>query len=302
MAEIVGIGTAVFDWMMILDRFPDDDEKMSSRESKTQCGGPCAVAMIAASKLGVSSAWHGKLGDDMYGMIIKANIDKYGVDTSSVSIVPGARSSSCVVLSNQSNGHRACIGGGARSESLDLEPEEVDLELLKGAKYLHVDGPSLKGAIYAAQKMHEFGGKVSMDLDGEVGAREPLIALADILIPSERSARLLAGTDDIEEAAKIIQDRYHPETLLITMGPEGGIIMQDGEIAHYPAFPVKAIDSNGSGDVFHGAFLAAKVKGFSDMEAARFASATSAIKCTHFGASEGAPSWETVEAFLKERE
>ena len=85
------------------------------------------------------------------------------------------------------------------------------------------------------------------------------------------------------------------------MGPEGGIYMDKGEVKHYPAFSVQAIDSNGAGDVFHGAFLAAKIRGFTDYEAACHASASSALKCIHFGASEGAPSWEAAEKFLAER-
>ena len=301
MADIVGIGCAIFDLMLILDRFPEDDEKMSGRESKVQCGGPCAVAMISASKLGVSSAYQGKFGDDTYGLTTRDNLAKYGVDLSGVKIVEGARSPLCVVLSNQSNGHRACVGGGVSSPELVMTPEDVVVSQLEGAKYLHVDGVNYEAALYAAKKAHEMGVKVSMDLDGGEKDREELISLVDVLIPSERAARSIAGCEDIEEAAKILQERFHPETLVITMGPEGGIILQDGEAVRYPAYMVEAIDSNGAGDVFHGSFLAAKVKGLSDYEAARFASASSALKCTHFGASEGAPSWEAVEKFLAER-
>ena len=302
MAEIVGIGCAIFDLMMILDRFPEDDEKMSGRESKIQCGGPCAVALIAASKLGVSSAYQGKFGDDTYGLTTRDNLGKYGVDLSGVKIIEGARSPLCVVLSNQSNGHRACVGGGVSSPELQMTAEDVDLSALEQAKYFHCDGQNYEAALCAAKRAHELGVKVSMDLDGGENGREELIGLVDILIPSERAARMIAGTDDLREAARILKKRFNPETLVITMGPEGGMILENDEIRRYPAFHVNAIDSNGAGDVFHGAFLAAKVKGFTDYEAARFASAASAIKCTHFGASEGAPSWEMVEEFLKSRE
>lgn len=305
MADIVGIGCSIFDLMMILDHFPDDDEKTGAMESKVQCGGPCAVAMISASKLGVSTAFQGKYGDDMYGTTTRKNLAKYGVDLSSVKIIPGAASPFCVVLSNQANGHRACVGGGVWSPELVVHEEDVDLEAIKAAKYLHLDGMNYDAAVFAAKKAHEFGVKVSMDLDdGGAGAgsgTEELVSLIDILIPSERSARTISGKEDIEEAAVWMYEKFHPETLVITMGPQGGIYMEDGVPKHYDAYPVKVVDSNGAGDVFHGAFLAAKVKGFSDAEAARFASAASAVKCMGFGASESAPDWETVEAFLASR-
>ncbi len=302
MAEIVGIGCAIFDMMLVLDRFPEDDEKTSARDNKVQCGGPCAVAMIAAAKLGVPSAFMGKFGDDLYGMATKFNLEKYGVDMTGVQVIPGEVSPLCVVLSNQSNGHRTCVGGGGKpSKKLAMTEEDVDLSLLKGAKYLHLDGVNPAAALYAAKKAKEMGVKVSMDLDIKSGDCEKLMEYVDILIPSERAALDEAETDDIFEAARILQEKYHPETLLITMGPEGGLYMENGEPKKYPAFKVDVIDSNGAGDVFHGAFLAAKVKGLTDYEAACFASAASAVKCTYFGASEGAPDWDTVEKFLKER-
>ena len=300
MADIVGIGCAVFDMMLILDGFPEEDVKFVGKGSKVQCGGPCAVAMITAQKQGISSAFTGKFGDDLYGLATRDNIVRYGVDISGVKIVAGAQSPMTVVLSNQSNGKRTCIGSGVSSPELQMTAEDADLSLLEGAKYLHVDGMNYEAAMVLAKKAHELGIKVSMDLDWFGVNHEDLIALVDILIPSERSAKIVAKTEDVEEAARILWERFQPETLVITMGPEGGIYMENGEVKHYPAFPVQVIDSNGAGDVFHGAFLAAKIRGLSDYEAALHASASSALKCTHFGASEGAPSWDQAQEFLAE--
>ena len=301
MADIVGIGCAVFDLMMILDRFPKEDEKFGARETKVQCGGPCAVALITASKMGISAAYQGILGDDLYGETIRSNLEQYGVDLTSVKTVPGARSPFCVVLSNQSNALRTCIGGGPSGPGLTMKESDVDTGQLKNAKILHLDGMNYTAALAAAKKAREYGVRVSMDADGFSPGHDELLHYVDILIPSEQCARGLAGTDDMEEALGIIMDRYRPETLVVTMGPGGGMLMENGAVRRYPAFPVRAIDSNGAGDVFHGAFLTARLKGLGDYEAAVFASAASAIKCTHFGASEGAPSYEAVRAFLAER-
>ena len=63
---------------------------------------------------------------------------------------------------------------------------------------------------------------------------------------------------------------------------------------------MKAVDSNGAGDTFHGAFVAARIKGMSVYDAACFASATSALKCTRFGAQEGIPGYDEVLAFMEQ--
>ena len=88
---------------------------------------------------------------------------------------------------------------------------------------------------------------------------------------------------------------------MITCGKEGGIIHDGETMESYPAFLVEAVDTNGSGDVFHGAFAAAMMKGYSYKDCCLFASATSAIKCTGVGARESVPNEEAVYEFLKNR-
>ena len=63
---------------------------------------------------------------------------------------------------------------------------------------------------------------------------------------------------------------------------------------------VDAVDSNGSGDVFHGSFAFAITKNMSYKEACVFSSAVSALKCTKFGSREAVPTYEETINFLKE--
>ena len=300
MMEVVGIGSALFDILMTADEFPKEDTKIQGKQTKTQGGGPCAVALVAMSKLGVSSGYMGTLGDDMYGDYIKASFEKYGVDTSHIRRNPGEQSFHSFVLLNLQNSSRTCIWN--KGPVTPPTQEDVDLEVLKNAKYLHLDGHQLDAAIYAAKKAHEYGVKVSHDAGGTYPGIEGLLPYVDVLIPSEEFALKITGCDNAVDAARKLYDTYHPETLIITQGVKGGLIWEDGKEVRYPAYPVKAIDSNGAGDTFHGAFVAARIKGMSVYEAACFASATSALKCTRFGAQEGIPGFQEVLDFMKERE
>jgi sulfofructose kinase len=74
----------------------------------------------------------------------------------------------------------------------------------------------------------------------------------------------------------------------------------DGRIHHIPAPVIKARDSNGAGDVFHGAYTAALALGQTVVDAARFASATAALKCSNGGGWEALPDRESVNALMKE--
>ena len=299
MASVVGIGAAVFDILMTVDAFPQEDTKLRGLETKFQCGGPCATGLVAISKLGESACYMGTVGDDMYGTFVKGEMERYGVDTSCVKVNPGLTFHS-VVLLNVSNGSRTCVWncGGAAAPTA----EDVNLDVLRQAKYLHLDGNQLECAIFAAEKAHEMGVTVSMDAGGAYPNIERLLPLVDVLIPSEEFSMKVTGCATAREAAAVLQERYHPQILVITQGSRGGFIWENGREVRYPVFPVKAIDSNGAGDTFHGAFVAARLKGMDVYASCRFASATSALKCTRFGAQQGIPGYEEVLEFIKTHE
>ncbi len=298
MMDVVGIGASVFDILMTAEGYPKEDTKMQGVETKTQGGGPCATALVAMSKLGVSSCYMGTLGDDLYGDSLIEAFEKYGVDTTYIRRISGAQSFHSVVILNLNNSSRTCIWN--KGTITPPTEADIDLEVLKNAKYLHLDGHQLDTAIYAAKKAHEYGVKVSHDAGGTYPGIGRLLPHVDVLIPSEEFALKITGCDTAVEAAKKLYDAYHPETLIITQGVKGGFIWENGKEIRYPVYPVNAIDSNGAGDTFHGAFVAARVKGMGVYEAACFASATSALKCTRFGAQEGIPGYEEVIQFMKD--
>ena len=68
--QMVGIGSTVYDTLMVIDRFPTEDTKLQGIETKVQGGGPCATALAAARKLGISAAYMGTIGDDPFGTAI----------------------------------------------------------------------------------------------------------------------------------------------------------------------------------------------------------------------------------------
>lgn len=297
MPEVVGIGSAVFDVLMTTNGFPKEDTKMEGIETKTQGGGPCATALVAMSKLGVSSAYMGTLGDDMYGKIMKEQFERFGVETSHIRTIEGAISFHSVILLNLLNSSRTCVWN--RGTVASPSEGDVDLESLKNAKVLHLDGHQLETAIYAAKKAREYGVEVSLDAGGTYPGIERLLPLVDILIPSEEFALKITGCKTAVEAAMVLWEKYRPKVLIITQGSRGGFLWENGTENRYPAFKVDAIDSNGAGDTFHGAFVAGRVKGMDVMEAATFASATSALKCTRFGAQEGIPGFDEVIEFMR---
>ena len=186
----------------------------------------------------------------------------------------------------------------------NVPPTEIDEKAAKAiaeAEVLMVDGNDMEAAIEGAKIARENGTKVLYDAGGLYEGVERLLPYADILIPSEEFSLGHTGAETAEEAAKILYEKYSPEVVVITQGKNGGIIYDGNKAESYPAFLVEAVDSNGSGDVFHGAFAFAITEKLDYKKACVFSSAVSALKCTKFGSREAVPTYGETINFLKER-
>lgn len=296
---IVGIGANVYDTLITLSDFPNEDTKMRADSVQVSGGGPCATGLCAAAKLGAKAAFIGTLSDDLCGQFLMSDMAKYGLDNSFINTVSGyAAFTSCIWL-NKKNATRTCVFDKGNIPPLELTAEQK--HAIAGADILMVDGNELDAAIDGAKTAAANGTKVLYDAGGLYEGVERLLPLTDILIPSAEFAMGHTDTKDIETAAKAIFKKYTPEIVVVTDGKNGGIMYDGNEMWHYPAFEVEAVDSNGAGDVFHGAFAFGVQTGYDYKKCCIFASAVSALKCTGVGARESVPSFETVIKFLKER-
>ena len=102
---------------------------------------------------------------------------------------------------------------------------------------------------------------------------------------------------------RALKKKYSPEVLAVTDGSRGGYYLEGGAVEKYESIKVNAVDTNGAGDTFHGAFLAWYTDGFSVGECCERASAVAAFKCMSAGVRDSLPDREQAEIFLrKERE
>lgn len=298
MSKIVGIGANVFDTLYNIPTYPTEDTKTRATASKTAGGGPVATGLVAAQKLGEETAYIGVLSDDNGGKFLKEDFEKYGVETGLIEVKSGYRSFASVLWLCADTATRTCV-----FDKGDLPPlvlNDAQKQAVKEAQLLMVDGNEMDAAVEAAKIAKENGAKVLYDCGGLYDGVEKLLALTDIMIPSEEFSLGHTGCKTAEDAAKKLYETYKPEVVVITQGKKGGIIYDGEKIVAYPIYPAKVVDSNGSGDVFHGAFAAAVVKEYDYLKCCHFGSAVSAIKCMGVGARESVPDFETTKKYLKE--
>ena len=128
--------------------------------------------------------------------------------------------------------------------------------------------------------------------------RDGLLAASSHLVFSSEALQETADIPDDGAALKTIA-RLTSSFLAGTRGPNGTIWLDEfGDLQETPAFPVRAVDTLGAGDIFLGAFALAITEGATIRQALPFASAAAALKCTRFGGAFAAPQRPEVERLL----
>ena len=298
MSRVAGIGATLFDLILYSEKFPTEDTKETAAATVVQGGGPCSTALVAVRKLGVDASYIGVVSDDMFGRFIMEDFRKWGVDVSALIVKPGYETAHSAVLCSRDSGSRTCVF--SLGNIPDPDPADYDLEaILRDTEILHLDGYYHDIAMKAADIVHRNGGLVSIDAGTMKPGIDDLLNASDVIIASKAFAEKQTGLEP-EKAVLEIERKYSPIASVITAGKLGGVIAIDGRAEWYREFPADVVDSNGAGDVFHGAFVVAMLHGFDPMGCCQFSSAVSAIKCTRRGAREGVPSYEEAVRFLRE--
>ena len=298
MCKIVGIGACVLDTLITVPHYPEEDTKLRAQSTKMAGGGPTATGIVAAAKLGVPAGFIGVLSKDSSGDFLVGDFQKYGVDTAHVDLLDGYRAfTSCIWLSQKSTS-RTCVFDKGNLPPLALD--DAKKAAIASADILMVDGNEMGAAVEAAKYARDHGTRVLYDAGGLYEGIERLLPYADILIPSKEYALTFTGKETVEEAAKALYAAYKPEVVVITTGKTGGILFDGENVVPYPIYPAEVVDSNGAGDVFHGAFAAGLCYGFDFVKCCHFASAVSGLKCTGVGARESVPDFATVKTYLAE--
>jgi sugar/nucleoside kinase (ribokinase family) len=288
----------VEDIVMRVERFPAPGTKVHATDFITTGGGCAANAAVALARLGARASFAGPLGgeNDAVSNRILDGLAAEGVDCSGVVRLDGGSASVSLILldaeGEKSIATRRGVGLGA------VLPRDA-AALVADADAVLVDNrfPEFVSAVAQAARARAI--PVVIDLDLKTVPDDPLLALGTHVIASAEALRATTGEQDF--AAGLAKLAARNGGLLGVTDGENGVYWREGQLLrHMPAFAVKAVDTLGAGDAFHGAFALALVGGRGLVDALRFACAAAALKCTHFGGANGAPKRAEVEAFLEQ--
>ncbi|GLT32882.1 hypothetical protein SLA2020_075140 [Shorea laevis] len=310
---------------MLIDFVPDV-AGVSLAEStgflKAPGGAPANVA-CAITRLGGSSAFIGKVGDDEFGRMLEDILKQNGVNSEGVCFDKEARTALAFVTL-KTNGEREFMFYRNPSADMLLKESELNMGLIKNAKIFHYGSISLisepcRSAHMAAMKAAKNAG-ILLSYDPNVrlplwpspeAARDGIKSIwsyADFVKVSDDEVAFLTNGDPQKEDVVLSLWGNNLKLLLVTDGEKGCRYFTKNFKGKVEGFSVKAVDTTGAGDAFVGAFLVAMAKDpniFSDegklKEALVFANACGAICTTQKGAIPALPTTAQAMELVKSK-
>lgn len=259
--------------------------------SKRASGGSAANTIIAASYFGGKNFYSCKVAGDENGEFYINDLRSAGVDYDHKGKLENGITGKCLVMitPDAERTMTTFLGMSASLSEAELHPDVVPQ-----AQYIYMEGylvssPDGKAAAIKLRELAEQNGvKTSISLSdpamveifGE-GLKDMIGDGVDLLFCNEQEAKGFTNSESIEAAADAL--KQYASTFAITQGARGALVYDGKNLIQIDPLPVKAIDSNGAGDMFAGAFLYAITHGHSYALAGKLASHAAAKLVTQYG-------------------
>jgi len=323
MADVVCLGEALID-MVAQQRGVTIQEAKGF--SPAPGGAPANVA-VGVAKLGVRSAFLGKVGADPFGYLLRDTLLAHGVDVGGMRFDESTRTALAFV-SLTKEGVPDFIFYRNPSADMLYEPGDVDTHRLRRAKIFHfgsislLDEPVRSATLFSLQIARESGAVISYDPNmrpalwkSEEEGRKQMengLRYADVLKLNETEIQFLTGTPSIEVGVKHLFDRFsHLMLIAVTLGEKGCYYATPSTSGSVAGVPVEVVETVGCGDAFVAAMLVQLLKRARGREGIRnlsetdlqrtflYANAAGAITATRAGAIPALPTDAEVAALLE---
>lgn len=254
-------------------------------------GGSAANTVMGVANFGGKAAYTGKVASDDIGHFFLQDMREQGV-TIEVAPAENGQTGTCLVMITE-DAQRTMLTNLAVSST--LTENDVDEDAIRNSKYVYVEGYLMTGddtkcaAYRAIDLAKKHGVKVAFTASDPFLVnlmRDEIFELiegpVDLLFCNEEEAKSLTELDDPVECARELH--RHSENVALTLGPNGSLLMHDGELIPVEGVDTHAIDTTGAGDMYAGALLYGITNGMSWKAAGHLASHAAARIVSQLGA------------------
>ncbi len=265
-------------------------------------GGSAANSLIAVSQLGGTSFYSCKVAGDELGHFYMQDLRAGGVDTNHQTEREPGHTGRCVVLVTPDSDRTLCTFLGI---SGDLSAKELVESALRDSRYFYMEGylvtsDSARQACCDARRLATAAGvKTALSLSDpnivryfKPGLLTMIDSGVDLLFANEDEAKTMADATELDDAVAYLKTLSRE--FVITRGPRGALVWNGQDLLAIDPVKVEAVDTVGAGDMFAGAFLYGRCRGWDHRRAADLASAAAAKLVTRLGPRMSAAETQAV--------
>lgn len=254
---------------------------ISEKETAKKSGGSAANTVIAVSQFGGNAFYSCKVANDEFGKFYLKDMEDAGIDTNFNRQEPDKGiTGKCLVMITENAERTLNTYLGITSE---LSVQEVDEHAIHNSQYVYLEGylVTSENGMEALKRTKEIaeqnGVKTAFTLSDPAVVdafqnrfEEVIGASVDLLFCNEKEAKMYTGFDDLESARQAL--KKEAKRFVITQGKNGAMIYDGDTFIDIEPYEVQAVDSNGAGDMFAGAFLYGITHGMGFAAAGKLAS------------------------------
>ena len=305
--DLIVLGDLVADLVVPIERLPLLPLEHGWAEGIFVEPGGAGNVLVAARRMGLTTATLGSIGQDHYGAQLLEKLAREGVAVEPVAICPDRSTVLCIVLAD-TLGQHVYLGIKDKIGCWPFPPTWH--AIIREARALFTDGYTVRDVLQPADTLAALataraaGVPVFFDPGPSIAFIPPdlmrqVLAMVDVLMLTEEEALLLSGVDDREGMIVALRG-LGPAMIVVKQGPAGCTVTTGAEVLQIPGFQVTVVDTVGAGDAFAAAFIAGWLRGGLLANCARLANAMGALVVTQRGAGTRIPPREQLLALLAE--
>jgi ribokinase len=292
MPDIAVFGSLNMDLVVRVPRVPDAGETLHAHSFMTNPGGKGANQAVACARQGAQVAMVGRVGDDDFGVALKASLTGDGVDVAHVATASTSTGVALIMVDDSAQ-NRISLIAGANAYVGDEDTQRLALDLATAKLLLLQLEVPLDAVSDAAALAHAAGIIVVLNPAPARQLPDSMLRQASLLVLNETEAGMLSGMvvkdpGSAARAAEALRQRG-PAHVILTMGGDGVVVCDAAGCRYFEALKVNAVDTTAAGDTFIGALCAGLARGESLDVGIALGIQAAAVCVTRVGAQASIP-------------
>jgi len=258
--EVVVFGSLNMDLVVRVPRAPDAGETLQAHSFMSNPGGKGANQAVACARQGARVAMVGRVGDDAFGLALKAALAADGISIEDIATAPASTGTALIMVDDDAQ-NRIAIVPGANAFMGTEDVQRLSARIAPARLLLLQFEVPMQAVLEAAVIAQAGGCKVVLNPAPAQALPDRLWSMVGILVLNESEAGLLSGVPvgDPASAVRAADALYRrgPAQVILTMGADGVVVRDATGCRHFRALAVDAVDTTAAGDTFIGAMCAA---------------------------------------------